>query len=71
VKRELLDIFACPVCRGSLKLGGKPRTNGDEVLSGTLTCTGCGETYSISDGVPDLLPPKYRSIPASELPGAN
>jgi len=31
-----------------------------EVLAGTLTCTECGETYPIEDGIPNLLPPDMR-----------
>ena len=40
----LLEVVACPVCRGSLA----PR--GD-----LLVCAGCGRGYPVRDGVPVLL----------------
>ena len=34
---------------------------GDEVITGSLTCRRCDETYSIDDAIPNLLPPDMRS----------
>jgi uncharacterized protein YbaR (Trm112 family) len=59
MKRELLDILACPVCKGELELTVKEE-NEKEVISGTLTCKKCKETYPITDTIPNLLPPDQR-----------
>jgi uncharacterized protein YbaR (Trm112 family) len=59
MKADLMDLLCCPVCRGDLALKAT-RTKGEEILEGTLTCTKCHETYPISDGIPDLLPPAER-----------
>ncbi len=42
---DLLRLLACPECRGCLREEG-----------GTLVCTGCGRSYAISGGIPQLLP---------------
>jgi uncharacterized protein YbaR (Trm112 family) len=57
VKKELMDILACPVCKGKLKLTvGKQ--NKQEIVSGSLYCSKCRKRYSIVGGVPNLLPPE-------------
>lgn len=70
MKSVLLDILACPVCKSKLKLQS-PALSSDDVVSGTLKCSKCGEAYPIKDGIPNLLPPEYRDRPAASLPGAN
>jgi uncharacterized protein len=59
VRPNLLEVLRCPVCRSELTLKST-RSEGDEVLEGTLTCTGCHAVYPIADGIPDLLPPDER-----------
>ncbi len=59
MKADLLDILRCPVCRGELALVQR-RTDGPEIIEGTLTCAKCGVDYPIQDGIPDLLPPDER-----------
>jgi len=49
----LLPLLACPLDRGVLQ----PSADGC-----TLTCTVCGQTYRIVDGIPDLRPPKSPRI---------
>ncbi len=70
MKSALMDILACPACKSKLKLESSARS-GDDIVSGTLKCSKCGQTYPIKDGIPDLLLPEYRDRPASSLPGAN
>ena len=43
---ELLDILACPKCKGELRLAG----DGSE-----LRCGACRLSYRVDDGIPILL----------------
>lgn len=56
MKRSLMDIICCPVCKGDLVLS-VDRENEREILEGELRCTACRVTYPIHDGIPNLLPP--------------
>ena len=59
MKDELMDILACPLCRGELGLT-VDRREGDEIVEGRLRCTECGEVFPIEDTIPNLLPPELR-----------
>ena len=59
MKKDLMDILACPMCKGELELRIETE-EGDEVQEGSLFCAKCDETYPISDGIPNLLPPQMR-----------
>jgi uncharacterized protein YbaR (Trm112 family) len=59
MKRELMDILACPTCKGHLWLD-VTREDGDEIMEGSLTCASCDEVYPIEDSIPNLLPPDLR-----------
>ena len=56
MKKDLLAILACPVCRGDLELELTEERH-EEVWSGYLTCAACQSRYPISEGIPNLLPP--------------
>jgi len=56
MKKELMKIIACPVCKGELKLTIEEE-NDNEVVSGSLFCVKCDERYPIVDTIPNLLPP--------------
>ena len=58
MNRDLMEILACPVCKGELMLKVEKETN--EILEGTLHCARCNHTYRISDGIPNLLPPDFK-----------
>ncbi len=59
-----MDILCCPMDKGELELEIDEQ-NEDEVLTGTLVCADCGESYPIEDGIPNLLPPDMRDdVPA-------
>ncbi|MFD1571961.1 methytransferase partner Trm112 [Halorubrum laminariae] len=64
MKDSLMDVVCCPLDKADLELDADER-NETEVLSGTLTCTECGETYPIEDGIPNLLPPDMRDEAAA------
>ena len=60
MKKDLMDILACPVCKGELELRVDSE-DGDEVLEGSLLCAKCDESYPITEGIPNLLPPQMRA----------
>ena len=60
MKRELMDILACPSCKGDLTLT-VTKEEGEEVVVGGLHCKFCEVTYPIEDTIPNLLPPALRS----------
>ena len=59
MKRELMDILVCPVCKGELQLT-VAEENAEEIISGSLYCGQCRVNYSIADAIPNLLPPDQR-----------
>ncbi len=56
MKRELMDILVCPVCKGKLELTVEEE-NEQEVVRGNLYCPKCDYHYPIDDSIPNLLPP--------------
>ncbi|MEM3085981.1 MAG: methytransferase partner Trm112 [Halobacteria archaeon] len=60
MKRDLMEILACPACKGDLQLSAK-KEEGDEILEGELRCPKCREAFPIDDGIPNLLPPDLRA----------
>lgn len=59
MRKDLVDILACPVDKSPLDLT-IAEANDDEVIQGSLKCTRCGEVYPIEDRIPNLLPPDMR-----------
>jgi uncharacterized protein YbaR (Trm112 family) len=59
MRKDLMDILACPVCKGPLTLNVE-KEEGDEIVEGSLHCAKCNETYPIRDTIPNLLPPDLR-----------
>ncbi len=59
MQRELLDILACPVCKGELELS-VDEENKKEIVTGSLYCPECAQHYPIVDTIPNLLPPDQR-----------
>jgi uncharacterized protein len=55
MKRALMDILCCPVCKGDLTLH-VDEENENEIFEGELHCAACQLGYPISDGIPNLLP---------------
>jgi uncharacterized protein YbaR (Trm112 family) len=56
INKELLEILACPLCKGDLKW--------EESLS-VLICEKCEVFYQVVDDIPILLPDSAK--PLSEL----
>ncbi len=59
MKRELMKILACPVCKGDLELN-VTQESGTEIVSGNLRCPHCQVLYPIDEGIPNLLPPESQ-----------
>jgi uncharacterized protein YbaR (Trm112 family) len=55
MKRSLVDILVCPMCKGKLVLKVEEEGKG-EVIRGSLRCGKCNVNYPIADGIPNLLP---------------
>lgn len=52
IDKELLEILACPVCKGDIRYDSS-----DE----KLTCLSCGKRYPIRDGIPIMLEEEAES----------
>lgn len=59
MKKDLMDILACPVCKSLLQLKIEEETD-NEVVTGLLECTKCSQSYPINDTIPNLLPPELN-----------
>jgi uncharacterized protein YbaR (Trm112 family) len=59
MKRGLMSILACPVCKGELALN-VTEENETEIVSGSLYCARCDISYLISETIPNLLPPENK-----------
>jgi uncharacterized protein len=49
ITQDVLDILACPVCKGSLKYTEDKNH---------VQCTQCKTKYPVENGIPVILPPK-------------
>jgi len=59
MKRDLLDILACPLCKGDLALEVFEE-NEKEIVTGKLSCKACKEFYFMQDATYNMLPPDLR-----------
>ncbi len=55
MKKELVEILACPVDKSPLELR-IDKEDGKDVITGGLKCSRCGHVYPIEEGIPNLLP---------------
>ena len=54
ISKELLDILACPKCKGPIEL--------NEAQDG-LICEACRLVYEIRDGIPIMLIDEAKPLP--------
>jgi hypothetical protein len=59
LKKELIEILACPQCKGALKV--QPAEDG-------LSCPKCGVVYPVRDDIPIMLPD--QAVPEKEWTGS-
>ena len=55
ISEELLQILACPRCKGRLK-----------PVDDDLVCEACRLAWPIVDGIPDFLPDSARVLPEGQ-----
>ncbi len=55
IEKELLEILACPKCKGAISLS----ESGDGIV-----CEGCRLVYPIKDGIPVMLIDEATELPA-------
>ena len=55
MRRSLMDILCCPVCKGDLSLNVE-KEDEKEIIEGGLSCAICKVNYPIHEGIPNLLP---------------
>ncbi|MEM0492520.1 MAG: methytransferase partner Trm112 [Candidatus Thermoplasmatota archaeon] len=55
MKRDMIDILCCPICKGPLELAVE-KENKEEIIKGLFTCIRCDKKYPIEEGIPDFLP---------------
>tara|TARA_Y100000590_G_scaffold244786_1_gene275126 strand:+ start:8831 stop:9013 length:183 start_codon:yes stop_codon:yes gene_type:complete len=60
MKKSIMDILVCPICKNDLSLNIE-KENNDEIIEGKLTCNNCSESFPIIDGIPNLLPADLRN----------
>ena len=56
MNRSLLTVLACPDCRGGLSCSAAEGGGNGDVVTGTLTCDGCGSCFPIAEGIPRFVP---------------
>jgi len=59
MKRDLMEILACPVCKGTLELIVEEEDD-KEIVKGSLYCSNCSVHYPIEETIPNLLPPELQ-----------
>ena len=59
MKRKLLDILACPICK-HYPLDLYAFEEKEEIVEGLMTCDKCGRWYPIIDEIPHMLPDELR-----------
>ncbi len=62
MKKDLACVLVCPVCKAGLELKILEEEGG-EITRGNLRCASCQADYPIEDGIPNMLPPDFRSEP--------
>jgi SAM-dependent methyltransferase len=56
LRRETLAILQCPSCHASGLRAQVADATADAIVDGVLICDGCGASYEVKAGVPNLIP---------------
>lgn len=57
MKNTLLEYLRCPLCHQPLRIV-EPAVATVFVTEGALCCTGCGQTFAVENGIPNMLVPQ-------------
>jgi uncharacterized protein YbaR (Trm112 family) len=57
ISNELLDILACPKCKGTLEY-----ESGNDDKNGRLICRNCKLQYDVVDDIPNLIIEDAKSL---------
>ncbi len=60
MKRQLLDILACPVCKHHPLELRVDKEDAKGIEEGNLHCPQCNTDYPISEGIPNMIPPEGK-----------
>ncbi len=63
MRRQMLDVLACPDDHHAPLELHVCSESGDEVDEGALYCTECSRFYPILEGIPVMLPDTLRDVP--------
>ena len=61
INKELLEILACPKCKGEIKLNQEENA---------LVCSSCKLLYTIKDDIPIMLIDEATKLDAAAVPPA-
>jgi uncharacterized protein len=59
MKKELMALLACPLCKEPLQLR-VDKQEGEEIITGSLYCPRSQHSFPIVDAIPNLLPPSEQ-----------
>ena len=62
IAKELLEVLACPQCKGPVELKGIAGESPDKPNE-ALECNACRLRYRIEDGIPVMLIDEAEKIP--------
>lgn len=60
LKRRLLDILACPICKYHPLELDVIEEDAKEIIRGILRCPKCHIDFQIEDGIPNMIPPENK-----------
>ncbi len=58
MQRALLDILACPRCHGRLACAADVSAADGDIVSGSLRCDPCAQSFPIVNSIPRFVPPE-------------
>jgi len=69
MKHDLIEVLACPVCQRSPLEMEVFSHRDEEIIEADLTCSRCGRSYTVRDGIQVMLPDLngQKSFPINNL----
>lgn len=71
MKITTFDYISCPKCKSDKLLLAKHEENGEDVISGFITCSLCKSVYEISEGIPLMVVPVSNDAGHEKVREAN